>query len=407
MQLHPILSALLRSKTGALLIVAQVALTLAIVCNALFVVQARLATADRPSGVDEDDVFYLAFVGTTTIPDRAAMLQRDVETLRAIPGVVAAAPVNAIPLSRSGWSTGLSTDPNRPDSTIEAAVYMSGESLVAAFGLRLVEGRDFEPAEVREIADREGALAADSVILSRQLARELFPDAATAVGQTVYIGTGSEAPRMRVVGIVDTLMSPGAPASRAAYRAFLLPVRYLDDRAAYAVRTAPGQRSRVMAAADQALTALRNDRVRIALRSMTEVREGRYRHERAGANMLIAVVVGLLLVTGSGIVGVSSLWVNKRRKQIGVRRALGARRRDILGYFLTENLVITTAGLVLGVALALGLNQYLVSEVELGRLPLTYVVAGMAALWALGLAAVLGPAWRAASVPPAVATRTT
>ena len=119
----------------------------------------------------------------------------------------------------------------------------------------------------------------------------------------------------------------------------------------------------------------------------------------------MAVTIVLLLVTASGIVGIASLWVNQRRKQIGVRRALGARRRDILRYFVAENVLITSVGIAVGVGLALGLNQYLVSKVELARLPIVYLVGAMVAVWALGVIAVLGPAWRAASVPPAIATR--
>ena len=407
MHLHPILSALLRSKTGAALIVAQVALTLAIVCNALFVIDARLATAARPSGVDDAGVFQLTYYGIGTIPDPAAMMQRDLEVLKAIPGVIAAADVNSFPISRSGWNMGLSADPTRAESVIGAGVYFSGESVVDAFGLRLVEGRDFEPADVRELTARNGNLQADTVILSRHLARLLLPDEATVVGKTIHLGAGADAHPMRVVGVVDTLMSSSGQASPDAHRAFILPVRYFSDRAQYAVRTAPADRARVMAEAEKALTALRKDRVLTNHRSMSEIRETRYRQENAGANMLIAVVVGLLVVTAGGIVGVSSIWVSQRRKQIGVRRALGARRSDILRYFLSENLLITTTGIVLGVGLALGLNQYLVSHVELARLPPGYIVAGVPAMWALGVIAVLGPAWRAAAVPPAVATRTT
>ena len=407
MHVHPILSALLRSKTGAVLIVAQVALTLAIVCNALFVVEARLATASRPSGVDEAGVFQLTYVGTSTVADPRAVLQRDLELLRAIPGVIAAVDLNSFPVSRQGWSTGLSVDPSRPGSMVNVGAYFSGESVIAGLGLRLVEGRDFEPTEIREIVERTSDLEADTVILSRHLARHLFPDAPTVVGQTVHLGAGPDAHPMRVVGVVDTLMTPSGQVTDEAYRSMILPVRYLGDRAQYAVRTEPGQRSRVMAEAEKALTGLRHDRVRTNHRSMDEIRELRYRGERSGANMLIAVVVGLLVVTASGIVGVSSVWVNQRRKQIGIRRALGARRIDILRQFLSENLLITTAGIVLGVGLAIGLNQYLVSHVELARLPLGYLAAGVPAMWVLGIIAVLGPAWRAAAVPPAVATRTT
>src|SRR5204863_140694 len=123
---------------------------------------------------------------------------------------------------------------------------------------------------------------------------------------------------------------------------------YLRDDGNYVVRAEPGQTARVMRDADQALARISRDRVRINLRTIAEMRARRYRAERSGATMLIAVTIGLVLVTASGIVGVASLWVSQRRKQIGIRRALGARRRDILMYFVGENLLITTAGVIAG-----------------------------------------------------------
>jgi putative ABC transport system permease protein len=405
MEIQPIVSALLRSKTGAVLVAAQVALTLAIVCNALFVVNARLATADRPSGVDEASVFHILYLAAGDIDDRKAMMQRDLETLRALPGVTAVAEVNSMPLSTSGSYFGVTVTPDQPENTISAAAYFSGASFVQALGLRIVEGRDFEPGEVREIDGRRARASADTIIITRHLARALFPDAPSALGKIMYLGDGPTAQPMTVVGIVETLMGSQGQVEDTAYRAFILPARMLTSTAHYAVRTDPAQRSRIMADAEKALTALRTDRVLLENRSMDEIRERRYRHERSGATMLIAVTVGLLLVTASGIVGVASLSVTQRKKQIGVRRALGARRRDILRYFLVENFLITTTGIALGLGLAIGLNQYLVSTVELARLPIEYLAAGMIAVWMLGTAAVFGPAWRASSVPPAVATR--
>jgi putative ABC transport system permease protein len=405
MEIRPIVSALLRSRTGAVLIAAQVALTLAIVSNAIYVVDTRLATARRASGVDEANLFMLAYQGAREIDERAGMIQRDLEVLRALPGVVAASDVNQMPMTQSGWNMGLAADPTKPGSAIGAAAYFTGSSPLAAFGLRLVEGRDFAPSDYREVDSRTTGPSSEVVLVTRALGKALLPDRSSPLGATIYLGTGSKAKPMRVVGVVDRLMTPWGRHGDEAYFSFLQPLRYLTNGARYAVRTEPGQRARVMAEAEEALSALRSDRVMVQNRSLGEVRERRYKNERAGAAMLVAVTIGLLVVTGSGIVGIASLWVSQRRKQIGIRRALGATRLDILRYFVTENLLITTGGVVAGVALAIGVNQLLVSNLELGRLPLGYVLGGVVVLWGLGVVAVLGPAWRAAAVPPAVATR--
>jgi putative ABC transport system permease protein len=173
----------------------------------------------------------------------------------------------------------------------------------------------------------------------------------------------------------------------------------------YAIRAEPGQRDRVMRDAEQAMRNLHKGQVVTRARTMLEDRADRYKADNALAWMLITVSVLLLIVTASGIVGMASLWVTQRRKQIGVRRALGARKVDILRYFVTENIMITTAGISGGLLGALGLNQLLVSKLELARLPAEYMIVGAVLFWALGIFAVYGPAWRAASISPALATR--
>jgi putative ABC transport system permease protein len=113
----------------------------------------------------------------------------------------------------------------------------------------------------------------------------------------------------------------------------------------------------------------------------------------------------MLLVTALGIAGLANFWVQQRRRSIGIRRAIGATRGDILRYFQIENFLIVSGGIVLGMALAFGLNLLLMQHYELPRLPVHYLPIGALTLWGLGQLAVLGPALRAAAVPPVVATR--
>ena len=121
--------------------------------------------------------------------------------------------------------------------------------------------------------------------------------------------------------------------------------------------------------------------------------------------LLVGVCVALLVVTALGIVGLGSFWVAQRRRQIGVRRALGATRADILRYFQTENFLLATMGIGLGMVLAYGINLFLMVHYELPRMPGFYLPIGALALWTVGQVAVLGPAMRASEVPPVVATR--
>ncbi|MFC0679744.1 ABC transporter permease [Lysobacter korlensis] len=405
MEIRPILSSLLRSKTGAVLIAAQIALTLAIIANALYIVKDRTDRAARPSGLDEANTFYMLYVGAGPATDVEAMQRRDVETLRAIPGVKGAAWVNQFPMGQSGWGLSLTNRPQDPSSGITGAAYFTPHPVSEGFGVKIVEGRDFTDDDVRTVDPAKGRPQADSVLLTRQMANRLFPDAPSVVGKTVSLGSGTEAVPLRVIGVIERLITPFAQNSDNAYISFVLPVRYLDNTGSYVVRTEPGQRDRVMREAEEALGKLSNERMLIFNDTVEERRAERYQEERSIAGMLLAVTIGLLLVTGSGIVGLASLWVTQRRKQIGVRRALGARRVDILRYFLIENAMISTVGIVIGTALALALNQFLVSKLELPRLPLEYLGGGMLALWVLGILAVYGPAWRASTVSPAIATR--
>jgi putative ABC transport system permease protein len=175
----------------------------------------------------------------------------------------------------------------------------------------------------------------------------------------------------------------------------------------YVVRAEPGQRDRVIAEVEAALRKSDSTPLRIQSSTFEEGRKTRYGAEMTMAWMLSIVSALLVIITASGIVGMTSLWVSQRKKQIGVRRALGARKIDILRYFITENIIIGCVGIVSGALLAIGLNQFLVSQLELTKLPLPYIGYGAALFLLLGLGAAYAPSWRAASISPAVATRST
>jgi putative ABC transport system permease protein len=174
----------------------------------------------------------------------------------------------------------------------------------------------------------------------------------------------------------------------------------------YLLRVHPDRRAEVLGAAALALEQSSHGRIILEKQTVEEMRAKYYRADRAMAWLLVSVCAALLIITALGIVGLASFWVQQRTRQIGIRRALGATRGQILRYFQTENFLLATFGIALGMVLAYGINLLLMERYELGRLPPEFLPVGALSLWLLGQLAVLGPALRAASVPPAVATRT-
>ncbi len=407
MEIRPILSTLMRNKTGALLVAIQIALSLAILANALFVVATRLALMDRPSGVRaEQELFYLRQRPLEKLGFAERMLANKTEaaTLRAVPGVQAVALLNQAPLGRSGSYVGIATRRGQGDEGSVAAYYQSPDALLPTLGLTLLEGRDFGPADVQEIDPDTSAERPRGVIVTRALAEALFPGAASVVGKTIYFGSEADADDSRIIGVIERLQTPAAALGAEGEMA-LIAASNPSYGGMYAIRAAPGASDQVMRDADAALRKGARGPVITRMQTMQQDRRERYRTDRALAWMLVAVSALLLLVTASGVVGIASLWVTQRRRQIGVRRALGARKIDIMRYFLTENLLITSAGIGAGLLLALALNQLLVSQLDMQRLSPAYPALGAILFWLLGLVAVYGPAWRAASIAPASATR--
>jgi putative ABC transport system permease protein len=406
MDIRPILSTLARHKTAAALIVLEVALSCAIVCNAVFLINNRIERMQRPTGMADNELVRVNIGGIGKDEDADARVKQDVASLRALPGVKAANSINHVPFDNSSWNSSISLQPDQPMPNLNANVYL-GEGVIETFGLSLVEGRDFTHDEYQNwtaLNETNAKSNIPSVILSRDVANKLFPGE-SAIGKNIYAWNSDDIPH-KVVGVVDRLIRTNdMGASFEHGYTMILPIRDLTF-GRFVLRTDPERREEVLKAAVAQLE--KNSARRLILREgiFTDVINDYYRQDRAMAWLLVAVIVALLVVTALGIVGLASFWVQQRTKQIGIRRALGATKGQILRYFQTENFLLASIGIVIGMVLAFGINQMLMGKYELPRLPLFYLPVGAVLLWLLGQIAVYGPARKAASVPPAVATRT-
>lgn len=403
MQTGLILRAMMRNKTGAILIALQIAVTLAIMVNSISIIQERAEAMARPSGIDEPNLFYVESIGFAEDFNEQLAVQEDLAALRALPGVVDAIQTESIPLSGSGWSMGLQVEPGAEVDGTGVAVYFADEHALDTYDLKLIAGENFDRSDIGW-RQRSETTWPDKTIITQAMAEALFPDDwRSALGKTVYINDNEP---MTITGIVERMQAAWNGWS-GVERSMLVPQNTLFGFSYYVVRTEPGMRDQLMPRVEEMLAQSNKGRIVREMRTMEETRERSYRDDASMIKMLTFTVVLLLLITSLGIVGLASFSVSRRTKQIGTRRALGASRGAIAQYFMVENLLISLTGVVVGAALAIGLNMFLVQAFDLdpGSL-LVLVPVAMLALVVIGQLAVLGPARRASLVSPAVATRT-
>jgi putative ABC transport system permease protein len=400
MELGPIWRAILRNKGGFLLIALQIAVTMAIMVNSIAIIQERKADIARPSGTDENNIITLLSITFAADSEMANMIDEDLAMLRGLPGVRDAIATNSFPLRGGGWSMGLALEPGSGHDGVGTAIYFSDEHAIDTFGTQLIEGRNFAANEVTW-NDEESGTWPNMGIITQGLADELFPDEqGPIVGKTVYINDNDP---VQIVGVLDRLQAPWGGWDRVE-NTMLIPLRRADDYVRYVIRAEPGYRDELIPLIEERLSE-NKDRIIEDVRTMNEVRHRSYLGDAAIVTMLTFIVVLLTAITGFGIVGLASTSVSRRTRQIGVRRALGATRPAILRYFMIENFIVSSVGIIVGGILAVALNIAMVQAFELTPLAWYVVPIAMIVLWIVGQAAVAGPARRASNISPAIATR--
>jgi len=405
MNLHvrPIVSALLRNRTGAVLVSLQVAIALAVLVNALFIVITRMEKMARPTGMDVANIFVVQAQGFTQRYDLKSSIQEDLTYLRGLNGVIAATATNAIPLSGGGSSTTLTTVPGQHNHH-SYGMYEVDEQGLDALGLHLVAGRNFRHDEIEPpLTTSDASRFVANIVISRAMGEDLFGKE-NPLGKQLYDSIGQHA---TVIGIVDPAMNSW-PGNEHSEWVFYMPrvTSALFGGVRYMVRTRPGQLNVTVRLAEEHLSRSNPDRVVHFVRPLTYFKDLSYLGDRSMGIYLLTVTGLLIAVTCLGIFALATFNVATRTKQIGTRRAVGARRADIVQYFLVENGLITSVGIVAGCALALATGYWLSLQYALPRLNLYFLVGGVLLLWAIGQLAAWQPARRASAVPPSVATRT-
>ena len=394
-----------RSRLRSTLVVVQVTLSLVLLSgSALFLRSLANARVIDP-GFDTRGLYDAALdVGTLRYDDarQGAFYAELARRARELPGVRAASLGAVVPLSGSNNETRviLESDPSAPVEK-QPRVYFNvvGAGYLGTLGIPLLRGRDFSAQDV------EGAPPV--VILSETAARQIWPDVTDpgqAVGRRVS-WLGPNGPWMTVVGVArdSKFLSLGERPTRFMYLPFGQNAR---SEMTLHVR-APGVGAAALGEALRGVVKELEPRLPpVSVTTIVQDMQISLLPAQAGAGFLGTFGLLALVLATVGIYGVTSYAVAQRTREIGIRTALGANRRDVLRLVLGESMRLVAIGGALGLALALGAGRLLqsllygVSPTD----PLTF--AGTPLLLAgVALLATLIPARRAAKVDPMVALR--
>ena len=398
MPIGPIIRAMKHNRMRFALIILEIAITLAIVSNAVNMILDQRGQMARKSGFDDENIVYISY--RPFAPEFKeesyveSLVKTDMRALRGIPGVKAVATTGLLPW-QGGGSSGTRTTEGYPEK-FQTQSYAAQGQIFDALGVKVIQGRAFNEHDTPADPNTSSTVT----IISSALAKKLW-GSANPLGHVITDGEG-KTPRT-VIGVIDEFYNPYAW-NIGEFVQFTPGRPYDSNGAGFLIRTEPGAIRSVISQLEPRLLKVNPGRV---FRTTT-VAEQKEIYFSAGSLVIKAmtgIIVVLVFITALGIVGITSLAVAERTKQIGTRRALGATRRDILQHFLLENWIVTTVGLALGVLGAYGLNFLLVSKFSDVKLNWELVAGGMMLLWINGLVSTIPAAMRATLVPPSIATR--
>ncbi|HEV2245666.1 MAG TPA: ABC transporter permease [Terriglobia bacterium] len=393
-----------------ILVIGQLALTLALLVGAglLFRTVHRLWAADP--GFDMQHLISFKVGLSPSVTTNGSTLrnayQQLLERIRAIPGVQSADLTVLIPLAQDENFGPFWVESHKPASILDApqaVYYWTGFDYLRVMGIPLLRGRYIDPQDTAD--------SAHVVVIDTTLAQRFFPGQ-DPVGQTLYVEHWGDA---RVVGVVGHVKQWGLGENSThiqnqIYGSFYqLPGQWMrqfsEDSTSLIVRT-PLDPASIMPAIRKVAYGVGEDQPVYDVQTMREIASESMAWQRFPMTLLAAFAFLALVLASVGIYGVISYSVNQRTHEIGIRMALGAKKRDVLGMVVGQGLKLSLIGVAIGIAGALALTRFLSSllyDVKPTD-PLTFAAVSVI-LIIVALAACYIPARRAAKVDPMVALR--
>jgi putative ABC transport system permease protein len=394
-----------RHSSQNTLVVVQVALALVLLVGSGLMTRSFQALRKVQPGFSQPERIQIVRISIpeaqVTEPDRVTRMQNDIlDKIAAIPGVTSVAFATGLPLEPGGSSPVTAQDKSYMEGEvppIRRFRYVSPD-LFKTLGTPLISGRDITWTDI--YSDREVAM------VSENMAREMWGQPSAALGKRIRVGNIS--PWREIIGVVGDVYDNGVqtkPPTIVYWPARTEP-RSPTRAVTFAVRSDRTGTESFLRQIREAVWAVNANLPLAQVRTLGEV----YNQSMARTSftlVMFAIAGSTALALGMiGIYGVLSYAVSQRRREIGIRLALGAQTGELKRMFVRHGLGLATIGVTIGVVAAAGLAR-LMSSLLFGIRPLDPVTYAVGALL-LGLAAALAsylPARRAAAVDPAEALK--
>lgn len=402
MNIKALLKSLLLRRFTSSLLVLQLALTLGLIVNSVVLALDAREKLLQPTGLPLEKLLVLESWPTSgAYKDNdyyRSILDEDLLKLSQLDGVNAVSPQIQVPIQNGGWNMNMEDIDTPPDAALErllnfVAVYYSTPDVFDTFELELVDGRKLTWDD--ENAGETGSER--NIVISESLANTLYPDG--AVGRITNRG--------RVVGVVkDFINNPFLDPKKQFFFFAIGPVTNSSFTQYYVLNVDPAKMDAVRHAAKDTILGVQAERDISSVYTFEEHHTEFFEQDTGLAGLFAMLCVLMLVISAISSFAHAQFHITRQKKLIGIRRALGAKKRDVLLYVLSENWLVTLLGAVIGMGFIVGFNMLLGEQIDISQPSIALVSLSMLIVFASGTIATWFPAWRTSKIPPVIATRT-
>ena len=392
----------IKQHTRKVLVISEVALSLVLLIGAGLMIRSFWKLQNVDPGFDTKNALTMSlglnFIRYSDPHQWLAFADRAIEQIRAVPGVVSVGTTTKTPLTGGGSTQPFSIE-GRPTAAIAeqpmAQTRYISPDYFRAIGIPLRQGRIFNDQ------DRDNSVPV--VIISEAMARRFWPGE-NPIGRRLTPSFHLQQGAREIVGVVGDVKTSGLDADASAM--MYLPYKQAPQPfMSFVVRTASNPESLIQPVS-KAIYSIDKDQALTNVQTMEQVLTKSFSDRRFNMTLLLTFAAVALLLATVGVYGVMNYTVTLRRRELGIRMALGAKRMDVLRLVLGQGLTLTLIGVGAGLISAYALTR-LMASLLYGVSATDYLTFGSvsAVLIAVGLAASYVPARRATKVNPTIALR--